>query len=273
LEDLGHYGRSFDLSASTEKTGLFNQKDFDVVSYADFERARKSIVIFSGFITEQRVAVYESIFRRKVIQGVKIRCVTRPPNRNGSIPEENGKAALNGLEIFGCVVDTRGDIHEKVVIIDDEIVWFGSLNPLSHTAKTAEVMARVVGKQIALQLVSFLALDKGIRQDEAEGISTRKENPKCPKCGARVAFMKGRFGHYWECEDCERRENVEKQKKSERATTNLGSQEAPMCPECGAPTNPRTGPYGAFYGCSRYPNCSGTVNNKGQRSKKKKNGT
>lgn len=273
MEDLGHYGRSFDLSASAEKTGLFNQKDFDVVSLADFEGSRKSIVIYSGFITEQRVAVYESIFRRKILQGHKIRCVTRPPRRNGNIPEENGKAALNGLEMFGCVVDTRGDIHEKVVIIDDEIVWFGSLNPLSHTAKTAEVMARVVGKQIALQLVAFLALDKGMKPDEAEGISTRKENPRCPKCGARVAFMKGRYGPYWECEDCEWRENVEKQKKSERATTILGSQEAPMCPECGAPTNPRTGPYGAFYGCSRYPNCSGTVKNKGRRGKKKKKGT
>src|SRR4030067_638508 len=267
MDDLRHYDRSFDPPATTETTGLFDQKDFDVVSRADFECARKSIVIFSGFITEQRVAVFERIFRRKTDQGVKIRCVTRPPRRNGNIPEENGKAALNGLEAFGCVVDTRGDIHEKVVIIDDEIVWFGSLNPLSHNSKTAEVMARVVGKQIALQLAAFLSLDKGIKPEEAEGIFTRRENPRCSKCGARVAFMKGRYGPYWECEDCTWRENVEKKQKSERATTILGSDDAPLCPKCGAPTNPKMGSFGAFYGCSKYPSCDGTMRKKGQRSK------
>ena len=90
----------------------------------DLSLAKKSIVIFSGFITEQRVGAYEGLFRSKIAEGVKIKCVTRPPKLNGNIPEESGKAALNGLESLGCVIDTRGSIHEKCVIIDGEIVWF-----------------------------------------------------------------------------------------------------------------------------------------------------
>src|SRR5438874_13453776 len=43
---------------------------------------------------------------------------------------------LDALERIGCIVDTRRDSHEKIVIIDGEILWFGSLNPLSHTAQT-----------------------------------------------------------------------------------------------------------------------------------------
>jgi len=32
---------------------------------------------------------------------------------------------------MGCIVDTRKDTHEKIVIVDGECLWFGSLNPLS----------------------------------------------------------------------------------------------------------------------------------------------
>jgi voltage-gated potassium channel Kch len=171
-EDLRRLGRPFNLSPDAEKTGLFNQHDFEQVCVADIERAKKGIVIFSGFVTEQRVAAYEAFFRRKKTEGVAIRCVTRPPKNNGSIPIEQGKAALDGLEHLGCVVDTRWEIHEKVVVIDDEIVWFGSLNPLSHTSRTDEVMARVEGKDLALQIAAFMALDRGVRPDAAEGLST-----------------------------------------------------------------------------------------------------
>lgn len=171
-EDLRRLGRPFNLSPDAEKTGLFNQNDFEQVCIADIEQAQKGIAIFSGFVTEQRVAAYEAVFRRKKADGVAIRCVTRPPKNNGSIPVEQGKAALDGLEHLGCVVDTRGEIHEKVVVIDDEIVWFGSLNPLSHTSRTDEVMARIEGKKLALQISSFMALDRGLRPDAAEGIIT-----------------------------------------------------------------------------------------------------
>jgi ssDNA-binding Zn-finger/Zn-ribbon topoisomerase 1 len=262
VEDLRRYGMAFDLSPEAERTGLFNQRDFEKVCIADCARAQASIAIYSGFVTEQRVASYEHLFRERIAHGVKIRCVTRPPRLNGSIPEESGKAALDGLERFGCVVDTRGDIHEKVVIIDDEIVWFGSLNPLSHTAKTAEVMARLDGKQIALQLAAFLALDKGMKPKPGEGVSVLGENPRCPKCTSRTAYMKGRFGPYWECEGCEWRESTERSARTQRAARALGGSEGPSCPLCGKPTVPRRGNFGAFFGCSDYPKCSGKVSPK-----------
>lgn len=61
-EDLRRLGRPFNLSPNAEKTGLFNQNDFEQVCIADIERAKKGIAIFSGFVTEQRVAAYEAVF-------------------------------------------------------------------------------------------------------------------------------------------------------------------------------------------------------------------
>lgn len=253
-EDLRRLGRPFNLSADAEKTGLFNQHDFEQVCMADLDLAQKGIAIFSGFVTEQRVASYEVLFRRKKSEGIAIRCVTRPPKNNGSIPAEQGKAALDGLEHMGCVVDTRGEIHEKVVIIDDKIVWFGSLNPLSHTARTDEVMARIEGRDLALQIAAFMTLDRGVRPDAAEGISTRAENPRCPDCKARTSYRKGPYGSYWDCEECDWRENVDKMRRKGK-TTKTHTEEPPRCDKCGAPMLLRSSRFGEFYGCTAFPVC------------------
>lgn len=255
MDDLRRLGRPFSLSVDAEKFGLFDQNNFDQVCAVDIERAKKSIAVYSGFVTEQRVATYEAMFRHKKSEGVAIRCITRPPKSNGSVPIEQGKAALDGLEHFGCLVDTRGEIHEKAVIIDDEILWYGSLNPLSHTNRTDEVMTRIEGKAICLQMSAFLALDRSIKSESADGVSTKAENPRCPVCGARSSYRKGKFGPYWDCEECDWKENFDKPIRKKSATSGASSAPAPSCDKCGLPMKIRSGRFGDFYGCTGYPAC------------------
>ncbi|WP_084154214.1 AAA domain-containing protein [Citrifermentans bremense] len=255
MEDLRRLGRPFNLSVDAEKFGLFDQNSFDQVCAVDFERAKKSIAVYSGFVTEQRVATYESVFRQKRAEGVMIRCITRPPKSNGSIPVEQGKAALDGLERMGCLVDTRGEIHEKVVIIDDEILWHGSLNALSHTNRTDEVMTRLEGKAICLQMSAFLALDRSVKADNADGISSKAENPRCPMCDSRSSYRKGKYGPYWDCEDCDWKENYDKPVRKKSASTGQSNVPPPACDKCGKPMKVRAGRFGDFYGCTGYPDC------------------
>jgi ssDNA-binding Zn-finger/Zn-ribbon topoisomerase 1 len=274
-EDLKRIGRPFSLDQETLREGLFRQSDFEAVCGADIEQAKKSVAIYSGFITPQRVAAYESLFRRKLAEGIKIRCVTRPPKRNGSIPESLGRDALNGLEAMGCVVDTRWDIHEKVVIVDDEIMWFGSLNPLSHTNRTDEMMARIKGKPAALQLSAFMAVAHNISPDKAEGLSIIGENPRCPDCGRRTTYRVGSYGPFWQCEDeCGWKENVGRMNRSKafEAGAEKLPKEGALCPICSAKTVLRHGPHGHFYGCSKYPECKGTVKESGRLNGKSKGG-
>jgi len=221
--DLPDLRRPFILDPETLRSGLFRQTDFEAVCGTDIEAAKKSIAMFSGFVTPQRVAAYEPRFRRKLAEGVAIRCVTRPPKHNGTISEDLGRDALDGLEAMGCVVDTRWDIHEKVVIIDDEIVWFGSLNPLSHTNKSDEMMARFSARPMALQLSAFMALGRSVNPDKAEGLSVARENPRCPECGCRTTYRTGTHGAFWQCErECGWTQNVGKTKGAARL------QRAPM---------------------------------------------
>ena len=259
-QDLRQFGREFNLASETLERGLFRDRDFQTVCMADVEAAKESVAIFSGFVTPQRVAVYADLFRRKLQEGVKIRCVTRPPKHNGTIPEDQGREALDALERLGCVVDTRWDIHEKVMIIDDAVVWFGSLNPLSHAGRTDEMMARLEGHDAALQLAAFLSLNRRADANSAAGLSVTRENPQCPDCESRTTYRKGRYGPYWQCEaQCGWTESVDKPKRQSSNVNPLPKELAPPCPKCGAQTVPRVGRFGAFYGCTRYPDCDGVA--------------
>jgi len=253
-DDLQSLQKTFDLDDETLEKGLFNNRDFEKVFIEDLKQAKKTIAIFSGFITPSRVATYGDIFRQKIEEDVKIRCVTRPPDKNGSMKPELGKEALNSLEAIGCIVDTRVSIHQKAAIIDDTISWFGSLNPLSHTSLTEETMARIDSKGFALQLIQNLSI-KFVK--EVEGACVIKENPECDACGfQRTAFNFGTFGRpdFWRCESCGNNISVAKNRygKKLKDTSFVGKE----CPEkCGGTLVIKNGRYGQFYGCNNYPNC------------------
>lgn len=263
VHDLKKYGEPFNLSKETLKTGLFSEKDFSLVCREDMKRAKNRIDIFSGFVTSQRISVYESIIREKTNNGVVVRCVTRPPRTNGSITKEEGKIALNALETWGCIVDTRASIHEKAVIIDDEIVWFGSLNPLSHTTKTNEMMARVESTEIASQILNFLSINKKRReQGSSEG-----ENPRCPECRSRTSYCTGQYGGFWRCEECDWTQNATQKMRSILMVSSLSNDNAPKCPLCGSKTITKNSRFGEFFGCSKYPECPGVVRPKKAKGK------
>ena len=266
IEELREHGHAFDFEPKALVSGLFDRPSFDGVFRVDLDKAQKGIVIYSQFVTLERVGAYEALFRRKIIEGVAIRCVSRPPAQNGSIPADEAKEAFDSLESMGCTVDTRGEIHQQVVLVDDEIIWFGSLNPLSQSSRTDETMLRIVSKPGALQMAAFLSVNGKISADRAEGLAFLGENPKCPDCRARTTYRMGKWGPYWECESrcgwTEGNNTSGAQPRAAKNETRLA--DAPTCPKCEARTVLRRGRYGQFWGCSRFPVCDGLVKKHGE---------
>jgi len=71
--------------------------------------------------------------------------------------------------------------------------------------------------------------------------------------------MVGRYGPYWDCEDCNWRESVGKNGSGYRSGKRKYTEKGPACPKCGSGTIKRRGRFGEFFGCSTYPDCKGTV--------------
>ncbi len=200
FDDLKRFGPQPEIDPEALRTGLFGGRDFARIARLDMESAKESIVIYSGFITTERTAQMGDLLRRKIDSRVRVRCITRPPKRNGSIPEDQGRSALRALEGIGAVVDLRAEIHEKAVLIDGKVAWFGSLNPLSHTAKTSELMARVENEGVAMQIASLLSIRKQSADTVKNGGMANPENPRCGKCGGWTVLIRGQYGLFFSCE-------------------------------------------------------------------------
>ena len=127
---------------------------------------------------------------------------------------------MKSLEAIGAAVDLRNDIHEKVVLIDNRVVWFGSLNPLSHTLKTSEVMARIDNEGVAAHLANVLATRKRTPEELERGAGASPENPRCEKCGSWTVLVRGKFGPFFKCESmsCDWKQNVDAPRGTTRRT-------------------------------------------------------
>jgi hypothetical protein len=100
------------------------------------------------------------------------------------------------LSQVGVVVKHKMRMHEKLVFIDDEITWSGSLNPLSFS-DTQEIMERRRSKAVlsdyfqALRLQEFLA-------------THGQPESTCPICGSEMLAAEGKDQpYYWRCENDE----------------------------------------------------------------------
>jgi hypothetical protein len=248
-----------------ETFGIFDEPSFERALVHDIHEAKHSVVIYSGYVTPSRVGKMGDLFRAKIAEGVKVRCITRPPQTNGSIPREQGREALDMLEGIGVAVDCRAKIHQKVCLIDSRIVWLGSLNALSHAGRSDETMTRAVNEGYAAAVAGHMS-KRRVSADKASSMVADAENPRCPACNSRTIFNEGRFGPYFACEsECGWRANQkslgadgEAPSTSDADVSSL-PQRGPKCPKCKSETKLRMGRRGRFYGCTQYPACDGTA--------------
>jgi ssDNA-binding Zn-finger/Zn-ribbon topoisomerase 1 len=253
------------VNVDVEKTGVFDQTEFDAAFYSDLQNAKESIVIFSGFVTPSRVREIGERLRLKISEGVNIRCVTRPPKTNGSMSPEITIQALDMLEGIGCVVDLRAQIHQKVIIIDKTIVWHGSLNALSTNHRTDEVMTRLSNGGFAETVATNISKQR-VSGSRAIQSLLDAENPRCLDCGGRSYYSDSKYGPYFTCEhECGWKINLKSLGK-QNAKRKKGSEnpdlpnEGPPCPKHDVPMTLKSGKFGPFYGCVKYPDCSETIN-------------
>lgn len=143
---------------------LFNDKTFYRKFTDDLSSAKKEVIIYSPFVTKFRTDFYKPIIEKLRERNIEIFIFTRPLEEYDSIFRPQIEYALNNFEKQGvCIFYLGKYIHEKVAIIDREILWEGSLNILSHRA-SREMMRRTPCEQSAMQVLSYLSLDKKLAE-------------------------------------------------------------------------------------------------------------
>jgi hypothetical protein len=170
---------------------VMTQEDFDRYFPGDLARAGERVVIYSPFITARRLALLEAHLKALVERRLRVYVVTKAREDRGKRELAEYRRLENTLTSWGIRVIHKPKMHEKLVFIDDHILWAGSLNPLSFS-DTQEILTRYDNRAVIEDYAGVIALDKILAAYEA-GEDT------CPVCGSELVPAEGRTGIYWKC--------------------------------------------------------------------------
>lgn len=152
-------------------SNLYNEKTFFRYFIKDALEAKKEVIIYSPFVSKYRTDYLKRTIEKLRQKNIEVFIFTRPVESYESMFRKQIQCALDRYEEMGvCVFFLPGFIHEKVAIIDREILWEGSLNILSQKA-SREIMRRTADESTAMQIISYLSLGKKL----AEGYRVRYE--------------------------------------------------------------------------------------------------
>jgi phosphatidylserine/phosphatidylglycerophosphate/cardiolipin synthase-like enzyme len=140
---------------------LLNSKLFDESSFydafaEDLSSARQSVLVECPYLTERRVLQFSKLLKRKVNEGVSITIFTRNPKHHDSVLEVQAWKALEILKDCSVRAFMCDDMrHRKLAIIDDEVLWEGSLNIFSQS-ESCEIMRRTSSEALCNQMRMFI---------------------------------------------------------------------------------------------------------------------
>jgi hypothetical protein len=176
-----------------EKRLVVTQEHFYKFLINDLTKAKQRIIIYSPFITQNRLSFLELQLRAAMERGVNVYVVTKSKQERKK--ERNLYEMLEkSLAKWGVIIIHKRGMHEKLIFIDDDILWEGSLNPLSFS-NTSEHMERRVSRTVVKDYAHNLRLSDLVGEYE-EG------TPTCPVCGKELIACEGRDDpFYWRCID------------------------------------------------------------------------
>jgi len=129
---------------------IFDNNNFLSVYKNDLINATREIVIVSPFATKRRALQMLELISVALDQKVNVTVITRPATdfKDKSTLED----IFNLLKTTGVNLVCKSNIHQKFAVIDQKIVWYGSINLLSF-GRAEESIMRLNSSNIAGELI------------------------------------------------------------------------------------------------------------------------
>ncbi len=135
---------------------IYDGKSFYREYCNDILAAKKEILIVSPFMRKGRVTQLIKILTSAVTKDVSVMIITRPPRDFKEKEQKNVIDITTNLEKYGIKVTYRSGFHQKFTVIDNEVVWYGSVNFLSFGIAEESIM-RFANQDIAGQLLDTIS--------------------------------------------------------------------------------------------------------------------
>ena len=140
---------------------IFDNTNFLPVYHNDLMNAVREAVIISPFVTRRRAWQMLPTMEAALAKGVAVVVVTRPTNAYKDKDRPALGETLASLQDTGVRLLFKANIHQKFAVIDQKIVWYGSINLLSYGSAPESIM-RLESPNIAQELIKTLGNHEGV---------------------------------------------------------------------------------------------------------------
>ena len=130
---------------------IYDGKSFYQGFCADLRTAHTDILIVSPFMRQSRITSILKQLTPAIECGVCVTVITRPPEDFKDKEKENIIDCSNLLQKQDVSIKYKSNFHQKFTVIDQSIVWYGSVNFLSFGSHEESIM-RFKNTDIAGQL-------------------------------------------------------------------------------------------------------------------------
>lgn len=133
---------------------IYDKKSYQEVYLKDLTESSKNVVISSPGINEKKVKQLIVLMQKKQEDGISVMVLTLSPESYPEKRVEKTRELIGYLVGVGIKVIERPVMHEHYAVIDEEIVWYGSMNLLSGEKEDDNLM-RVLSKDIVQELMEI----------------------------------------------------------------------------------------------------------------------
>jgi hypothetical protein len=123
---------------------IFDKSNFLPVFSNDIVNAAREILIVSPFATKKRTLQMLQYLDAALRNKVRVIVVTRPVEDFRDKDKSALEGVLDSLKSAGISVVLKANIHQKFTVVDQRIVWYGSINLLSFGSAEESMVLNIL---------------------------------------------------------------------------------------------------------------------------------
>ena len=151
---MGYKARGEDIKSASLDI-IFDKNNFLPVFSHDIASAKKEILIISPFVRKRRTLQMIQHLKIAVDNKIRVIVITRPREDFKEKDRIVLKRTLDLLKNKSISIVSKTNIHQKFAIIDQKIVWYGSINLLSYGSAQESIM-RIESTNIGNELIKSI---------------------------------------------------------------------------------------------------------------------
>ena len=151
---MGYKAKGEDITSASLDI-IFDKDNFLPVFINDIAVAKKEIAIVSPFVRKRRSVQMIKHLKIALDKNIRVIVVTRPVEAFKAEDRIALQSVLDLLTNNGVHVIFKPDIHQKFAIMDQKMVWYGSINLLSYGSAQESIM-RIESSNIANELIKSM---------------------------------------------------------------------------------------------------------------------